>query len=37
MMQLVLIILTKRMKRWQKISTNVFIVLMKVSVLAENG
>jgi hypothetical protein len=35
MMQLVLIVLTKREEQWQRISTNVSIVLTKVSVPAE--
>jgi hypothetical protein len=37
MMQLILIILTKRKKLWQKILTNVSIILTNVSVAAENG
>jgi hypothetical protein len=37
MMQLDLIVLTKRKERWHKISTNVSIILMKVSVPTENG
>jgi hypothetical protein len=36
-MQVILIVLTKRKERWQKISTNVSIILTKVSVPAENG
>jgi hypothetical protein len=35
MMQLVLIVLTKREEQWQRISTNVSIVLTKVSVPTE--
>jgi hypothetical protein len=47
MMQLVLLVLTKKKRndplpqiiwvRWQKISTNISIILMKVSVPIENG
>jgi hypothetical protein len=47
MMQLILIVLTKKKRtdpllpivrvRWQKISTNVSIVLTKVSIPEENG
>jgi hypothetical protein len=35
MMQLILIVLTKKEEQWQRISTNVSIVLTKVSVPAE--
>jgi hypothetical protein len=36
MIQLVLIVLSKRKEWWQKMSTNISIVLTKVSVPVEN-